>query len=107
MNKIKNNNMEQKENNFRSEWKIVANEKSNAPVVKDLNVVEKIFQRKINLFIDELNSQIEGVRVMSFLSDGMGGEIKVRGLSIDVSDFNGTINKISQYVEDNINSTTK
>lgn len=92
---------ELKENNLRSEWKIVANKKSNAPMVKDLNTVEKIFQRKINLFIDELNNQIEGVRVVSFISDGMAGEIKVRGLSVDVSDFNGVVTKISQYVEDN------
>lgn len=92
---------ELKENNLRSEWKVVANAKSNAPIVKDLNAVEKIFQRKINLFIDELNSQIEGVRVISFISDGMAGEIKVCGLSVDVSDFNGVVTKISQYVEDN------
>ena len=91
--------------NLRSEWKVVANAKSNAPIVKDLNAVEKIFQRKINLFIDELNSQIEGVRVISFISDGMAGEIKVCGLSVDVSDFNGVVTKISQYVEKNISLT--
>lgn len=94
--------MKQKEDNLKSEWKIVANEGSNAPIIKDLNAVEKIFQRKVNLFVDELNSEIEGVRVMSFLSDGMAGEIKVRGLSVDVSDFNGTMGKINQYVENNI-----
>lgn len=93
---------ELKENNLRSEWKVVANAKSNAPIVKDLNAVEKIFQHKVNLFIDELNSQIEGVRVISFISDGMAGEIKVWGLSVDVSDFNGTMGKINQYVENNI-----
>lgn len=93
--------MKQEEDQLRSEWKIVASKGSNAPMFKDLNTVEKIFQRKVNLFIDELNSQIEGVRVISFISDGMAGEIKVGGLSVDVSDFNGVITKISQYVEDN------
>lgn len=81
------------------DWKVRFDGEEKSPIMKDLKKVETIFQQKVDLFVEELNKEIEGVHVLSFLSDGLSGRIKVSGLCIDSPDLNKTSDEIKRYIE--------
>lgn len=82
------------------DWHIKEQTGEKSDLQKDLDLVKKIFQKKIDLFLKDLDSQIDGVNLSYLNTDGMTA-VRIYGLSLDISNLEDRRIRIKEYIREN------